>query len=436
MPDRFGNFVRSDGDERDMVAISVNRFASRYRAQDEPTRRLILHGLIAYVVSRILTVIGAGLVAAEQVVRNRWNLEFCETNKMVAKCAAGDNPFARKVFPSGANLIAQVFGGWDGNWYLRIVSSGYPRYIPKGITYDDPPARAAFFPTYPTLVRVLDKVLPGGPTTTGVIINIFLGAAFIAVFGFMAMKLFGAAKARHAVIILCLFPGSFVLSYVYSEALLLLVAACCLWALHRERWLVAGLFAAFGTATRPNGLALVMACAVASIIAIRQKRDWGSLIAPVLAPLGFIGFMIFLRQHTGESLPWFRVQREAWREGTSFGGAAVSNTLEFLVHPLSSPTNVLTAASLVAVGVLLWSAYRHRLPLPMLAYSLGILFLMLLPATVTARPRFVFTAFPLFISAGAMFHDKDTPWWELLIVVLSAGLVTVVGMYGVISAVP
>jgi hypothetical protein len=136
--------------------------------------------------------------------------------------------------------------------------------------------------------------------------------------------------------------------------------------------------------------------------------------------------MIFLRHHTGENLPWFRVQSEAWREGTSFGGAAVSNTVEFLLHPLSSPTNVLTAASLVAIGVLLWSAWRHRIPAPMLAYSLGILFLMLLPETVTARPRFVFTAFPLFIS----------PWWELVIVTLAAGLVTVVGMYGVVSAVP
>ena len=61
---------------------------------------------------------------------------------------------------------------------------------------------------------------------------------------------------------------------------------------------------------------------------------------------------------------------------------------------------------------------------------------MLLPETVTARPRFVFTAFPLFISAGAMFSDEDTPWWELVIVTLAAGLVTVVGMYGVVSAVP
>ena len=419
-----------------MATFSANRLVARYRSQEEPTQRLILHGFVAYVLSRVLTVIGAGLVAAEQVVRDRWNVDFCKAAKVLDKCYSGKQPHAFRVLPGGASLISSVFGNWDGNWYLRIVSSGYPRFIPKGITYDDPPARAAFFPTYPTLVRWVDKVVPGGPTTTGVLINLVLGGLFVAVFGFTAMKLFGAAKARHAVIILCLFPGSFVLSYVYSEALLLLVAAFCLWALHKERWLLAGLLAAFGTATRPNGLALVLACAVASLMAIRARRDWSSLIAPILAPLGFIGFMIFLRQHTGENLPWFRVQREAWREGTSFGGAAVSNTFEFLLHPLSSPTNVLTAASLVAAGVLLWSTYRHRIPLPMLAYSLGILFLMLLPATVTARPRFVFTAFPLFMSAGAMFHDEDTPWWELLIVILSAGLVTVVGMYGVISAVP
>lgn len=419
-----------------MTLLSDSRIMLKFKALDTQRRRLVVHGIVAYALSRILTVVGAGLVAAEQVVRNRWNLEFCEKSRIVAKCVAGEAPFARKVFPSGSDLIASVFGAWDGNWYLRIVSDGYPHFIPDGVTYDMAPARAAFFPAYPTLVRIVDKFLPGGPTTTGVLINIVLGAVFVAIFGYIALQLFGAGPARHAVILLCLFPGSFVLSYVYSEALLLAVAAACLWALYRERWLVAGLLAAVGTATRPNGLALVLACLVASAIAIRSKRAWKSLISVALAPVGFIGFMIFLRHHTGENLPWFRVQSEAWREGTSFGGAAVSNTVEFLLHPLSSPTNVLTAASLVAIGVLLWSAWRHRMPAPMLAYSLGILFLMLLPETVTARPRFVFTAFPLFMSAGAMFSDEDTPWWELVIVTLAAGLVTVVGMYGVVSAVP
>ncbi len=419
-----------------MVLKMINKYSARWNALSDDLRRTIKHGAIAYVVSRALVVVGAGIVAAQQVVTNRGNLQFCNKHGILAKCVTGNVPFARNPIPSGSSLIASVFGSWDGNWYLRIVSKGYPRLIPPNITYEQPQARAAFFPTFPTLVRVVDKVLPGGPTTTGIIINVVLGALFCCVIGYTALRLFDARVARRTVILTSLFPGSFVLVYVYSEALLVLVAALCLWALYEERWLVAGLLAAFATATRPNGLALVLACLVAAIIAIRTKKDYKALIAPALAPIGFIAFMLFLRAHTGENLPWFRVQREAWREGTSFGGTAVSGTIEFLTHPLSSPTNVLTVASLVCVAVLLMAAWRHRLPAPMLAYSLGVLFLMLIPATVTARPRFVFTAFPLFISAGAMFDDEDSGVWELIVVLLAAGLVTVTGLYGVFAAVP
>ena len=93
-------------------------------------------------------------------------------------------------------------------------------------------------------------------------------------------------------------------------------------------------------------MALIAACAVAAFIAIRRRRDWSSLVAPLLAPVGFVAFQLFLAAHTGESWAWFRVQREAWREGTSFGATAVSNTVSFLTHPLASPTDALTAASL------------------------------------------------------------------------------------------
>ena len=43
----------------------------------------------------------------------------------------------------------------------------------------------------------------------------------------------------------------------------------------------------------------------------------------------------------------------------------------------------------------------------MVAYIAVVLALMLLPATVTARPRFLFTAFPLFISAAAWWPRQD-----------------------------
>ena len=70
---------------------------------------------------------------------------------------------------------------------------------------------------------------------------------------------------------------------------MLIVLACvCFWFLLEERWLLAGVAAALASATRPNGVALVAACAVAAFIAIRQRRDWWSLVAPLLAPIGFI----------------------------------------------------------------------------------------------------------------------------------------------------
>ena len=85
-----------------------------------------------------------------------------------------------------------------------------------------------------------------------------------------------------------------------------------------------------GTATRPNGVGLVAACVVASFIAIRRSRDWMSLVAVVLSPLGFIGFQLYVDHTAGERGAWFRVQSEAWKEGTSFGATAVTNTLDFV----------------------------------------------------------------------------------------------------------
>ena len=137
----------------------------------------------------------------------------------------------------------------------------------------------------------------------------------------------------------------------------------------------------------------------------------------------------------------FRAQTEAWAEGTSFGATALQDTFGFLTHPLNSPTDVLTTTSLFAMFALLYTAWKKRLPWPMVAYVAVVLALMLIPETVTARPRFVYTAFPLFLSAGAWWpEDDETSWahdgWTLLIALCAAGLVTLTALYGVYGAIP
>ena len=74
--------------------------------------------------------------------------------------------------------------------------------------------------------------------------------------------------AARAMVLFAVFPGSFVLSFAYSEATLIVFAAACLIFLVDERWLLAGVMGALATATRPNGLAVVAACVVAAAIAI------------------------------------------------------------------------------------------------------------------------------------------------------------------------
>ena len=72
----------------------------------------------------------------------------------------------------------------------------------------------------------------------------------------------------------------------------------------------------------------------------RHRRSGGSgrrSLAPLLAPLGWIAFQLFLAHQTGERGVWFRVQREAWDEGTSFGLTAIKDIGNAFVHPLDSP---------------------------------------------------------------------------------------------------
>ena len=59
-----------------------------------------------------------------------------------------------------------------------------------------------------------------------------------------------------------------------------------------------------------------------------------------------------------------------------------------------------------------------------------------LPSTVTARPRFVYTAFPAFISVAAWWPDDRAEEWGLTIAICTAGLVTLTGLYGVYGAIP
>ena len=424
----------------DSTALSTETEPPSGLRHDRPWRVLTLRAMVAYLLTRICVIAGAAIVAAQRVVADRFDGIARPTNAV--------------------HKITDVLTSWDGKWYFALIRDSYPSHIPKGVTWDDYQARTAFFPVYPALVRWFDKVLPGGDVLAALVLNFILGALAVYLVGLLARTIFDDRIAYRSMILMAVFPGSFVLSFSYSEATLLVLAAGCLLCLQRRQWLAAGLLASIGAATRPNGIALIAACAVAALLAITSRREWRSLVAPVIAPIGFIGFHVFLWRRTGEKDAWFRTQREAWHEGTSFGLTALRNTIDAFTRPLSSPTDIITAVSFIATLLLVYMAWKKRLPWPVATYCAVVLILMLAPSTVTARPRFLYTAFPLLISAAAWFmdfedryterratavarHDGSVPieahaneLWLIALAAGAAGLVILTGLYGVFGAIP
>ncbi len=386
---------------------------------------------LVYLLSRMCVAVGAAIVAAE--LRADENLRIAN----FPRAPFADPNYSNKPIPASAiRPILDVLTSWDGVWYMRIVRSGYPIYVRPNVTYGVSDARAAFFPLYPMLVRFADHVIPGDDTIAALVVNLVLGAVAVMLVGLLARELFDVNIAERTMVLFAIFPGSFVLSFAYTEALLIVLAAGCMYFLLKRNWWAAGILAALGTATRPNGVALIAACLVASIVAIRRRREWMSLVAVVLSPLGFLGFQWWIDRRTGEPGVWFRVQREAWGEGTSFGATALRRTWEAISRPLTSPTNTVTLLSMLTLVLLLWFLWKHRLPGFMVAYIVVIALLMLLPETVTARPRFLFTAFPLFIPAGVWFSRDHRDWWPFVLSACGAGLVGLTALYGVLGAIP
>ncbi len=217
---------------------------------------MLLVGLSAYLFSRLCVVLGAAVVATADAV------------------SVANRPASRSPRNTSAKQgILDMLTSWDGQWYYRIVRQGYPRSVPAHITFFQDEARAAFFPLFPMAVRAVDKVVAGRRRVRRTAAQLPRRPGLRLRRRLPRRPGLRPATAQRAMVLVALFPGSFVLLFTYSEALLVLLAAGCLVLLHKRIWWAAGLAAALGTATRPNGVALVAACAVAAFIAIVERRS-------------------------------------------------------------------------------------------------------------------------------------------------------------------
>jgi hypothetical protein len=207
------------------------------------------------------------------------------------------------------------------------------------------------------------------------------------------------AAADRGVALICFFPGAVVFSMLYAETLMLALVAGCLLCLHHRRWVTAGALAALAGATRFNGLVLVLPCAWAALEAVRRQRDWRALAAPVMAPLGTVTFMAYLRAHTGVADAYFRTQRDGW--GQEIDPLAALHTVSaFARRPFGDVNDTVVVAALAFIALAGVAVYRSRPPAILVVYAAGCVAVGLLTPGIALRPRFLLMAFPLLTAVG------------------------------------
>jgi len=299
-----------------------------------------------------------------------------------------------------------IWAHWDGGWFLRIAEHSYASDV----------GTAAFYPLYPGALAILGRIFAGHFIVAGIALSLVAGLAAVVVLEPLAVRLVGA-DGRRTVLYLMLFPMSFFLQAVYSEAFFLALAVGAFALAERGRWGWAATAAGFSLLARSTGIGVVAGIAV---LAWRSPQRRRALAPLAIVPVLFAAYPLTLGVQTGH--PWSFLDVEStWgrhlSEAGPFGGIwqglrAGGVGLRTLVRgtgpsilgfdPLEvAAVNIEAAAFLL---LFLWLAVEvwRRLPLQYSVFvTVSLLVPLSLPSTggfpLLSLPRFGVVQFPFFI---------------------------------------
>jgi hypothetical protein len=324
---------------------------------------------------------------------------------------------------------------WDGQLYRQLAHHGYPGYVPHARS------TLGFFPLYPLLMWPLGHAISAvtgtwvvnGLSIAGVVICLIGGLFMTALVQELATGWWGERAGRRAVLLFWLFPGSVVFSMVYAEGIALPLAAGCILALQRKRWLLAGVLAGIATAAEPEAVVLVVVCAVGALLELR-RRGWRareSLIAPLLSLTGVGAFAVFLWAHTGTPFAYTDAQRYGWNEKAdlfALGHLARSLANEISFSHFNHPTINLNlvvglagAVFLIVTLVLLLMRWRE-VSVEAFVWTLGVSYLAVTSEFTPPNPRLLITAFPLVMVPAYYLRRRGFVLYAVVNALLLAGL--------------
>ena len=215
--------------------------------------------------------------------------------------------------------LSSELSNWDGVWYIRLASRGYPKHP---LHYQ---TTLGFLPFYSMLMWLVARLMAGNLLIAGLVINFIGGLISTILLDKLVTGWTDKNISRRAVVLYCFFPGAIIFSMVYSEGILIPLIMGALLLVQKRKYLLAGILGFFATATAPDALAIIPVFFVAFLYELkkepkqtrREKRALGA-IAISLAGISLFGIALWI--WTGTPLAAYNAQHYGVeRKHNSFG---------------------------------------------------------------------------------------------------------------------
>lgn len=326
--------------------------------------------------------------------------------------------YPRSSLARGAQLSLL---GWDGGFYHLIARAGYAA---DAESY-------RFFPLYPLAARALAVITPGSTRVALVLLANACSLAFVVLLYQLTMRESDDATiARRAAWFGCIAPPAFVMVWGYAEPQFLMLAVGAFAMLRTRRFGLAGALAALAALTRPLGLVMFIPAAVEAwrgFGSARARERIMRVVAVVGAPIGLLGYLVWVQDRTGDLLEPYRIQARSNHRGATVDPfTGVAHALgEFFDHDRIGP---LLHVGWAFVACALVVVVFRRLPVSYGLFAAATVVIALSSENLDSFERYAFGAFPLLIAAALVVRKPRTE--TLVFTAMGAAMC----LYGIVAA--
>jgi hypothetical protein len=307
----------------------------------------------------------------------------------------------------------QIFSNNDSGWYERICGQGYSYPIRVG---EENNLCFAFFPSYPIIGRGIHLLLGISPRASLLLLSSVCSMLLPLLF-FKWLETRGHDKEQSywSAFLLMAFPHAYYFSMIYTESLFLLSGIAVLYFLEKEQWLLYGVACFIFVLTRVHAVCwflpiYLLLCKKYGMLGKKTLLGMLALCLPLLA------YLSIFKLQTGDFLFFKQVSEAHWKGVPGNPLIGFYNSLTrgingeyFLLYNLFY--------AILAIGLAL-RFLSTRDYLPMLILVISIILLPIYEGAATSQPRFISTAFPLFMVLGGKLSKIKTSFHKTMVTII------------------